>query len=570
MANEPSILDVADEEFAQINKPEQKQEQGSILDIADDEFKKQEEESTQKEFDVTKLEKLKAEGKPLSEVQQRIIFDEQDKVPLLEQAGKGIGKFLPVAAVKVGELARGAYELAREGAVKPVYVGAKYNLGLATPKETNVAARGAEIAYRSAVSGVMSDLEDTAGTIIKGYESGSSFTDKLQGLSADERFKRYRWRERFQGYQQARRDENPDRAAAILAENVLLQKAAGVAAKLQGGTEEDAKEAEKAYSELVLESGLTREELNPYISSLGEVISPISIPGANIATKTIGKYTGKAVQKGGELALKGVVKPIATGVEKSAEFVEKGITGVQTGARKLGEYVTGDPDTLIRGGSIAGLISAPQITGTILAAKPAAIATKEIARTFKDIASAVDVGGAAGRRGLVERGGAKPNAGALTKRLFSAESRGGLGRARAADWMIRQGNAITQQGVNGAVLNTILGLPDIESIEQGFEAAGSGFGIGAFTGSRIMERAGAVIDPRTGLAQKIDTIITPDPSSRRVDEDADIKRFLSSVDPDLVPKMEKLGSIDERKKAIQSKVDALEKQKNVTFGPEVE
>lgn len=570
MANEPSILDVADEEFAQINKPEQKQEQGSILDIADDEFKKQEEESTQKEFDVAKLEKLKAEGKPLSEVQQRMIFDEQDKVPLLEQAGKGIVKFLPAAGVKVGELARGAYELAREGAVKPVYVGAKYNLGLATPKETNVAARGAEIAYRSAVSGVMSDLEDTAGTIIKGYESGSAFTDKLQGLSADERFKRYRFRERFQGYQQARRDENPDRAAAILAENVLLQKAAGVAAKLQGGTEEDAKEAEKAYSELVLESGLTREELNPYISSLGEVISPISIPGANIATKTIGKYTGKAVQKGGELALKGVVKPIATGVEKSAEFVEKGITGVQTGARKLGEYVTGDPDTLIRGGSIAGLISAPQITGTILAAKPAAIATKEIARTFKDIASAVDVGGAAGRRGLVERGGAKPNAGALTKRLFSAESRGGLGRARAADWMIRQGNAITQQGVNGAVLNTILGLPDIESIEQGFEAAGSGFGIGAFTGSRIMERAGAAIDPRTGLAQKIDTIITPDPSSRRADEDADIKRFLSSVDPDLVPKMEKLGSIDERKKAIQSKVDALEKQKNVTFGPEVE
>jgi hypothetical protein len=570
MENEPSLLDVADEEFAQINKPETKQEQGSILDIADDEFKKQEEESNQKEFDVAKLEKLKAEGKPLSEVQQRMIFDEQDKVPLLQQAGSGIKKFIPAAATKVGELSRGAYELAREGAVKPVYVGTKYHLGLATPKETNIAARDAEIALRSGVSGFMSDLEDTAGTIIKGYESGSSFTDKLQGLSADERFKRYRWRETFQGYQQARRDENPDRAAAVLAENELLQKAAGIAAKMQGGNEEDAKEAEKAYSELVLESGLTREELNPYISSLVEVISPISIPGANIATKTIGKYTGKAVQKGGELALKGVVKPVAAGVEKAAELTEKGITGVQTGARKLGEYVTGDPDTLIRGGSIAGLITAPQITGTILAAKPTAIATKQVARTFKDIASQVDVGGAAGRRGLVERAGRSADSGALTKRLFSAESRGGLGRARAADWMIRQGNAITQQGVNGAVLNTILGLPDIESIEQGFEVAGSGFGVGAFTGSRIMDRAGALIDPRTGLAQKIDTIITPDPSSRRADEDADIKRFLSSVDPDLVPRMEKLGSIDERKKAIQTKIDDLEKKKDVTFGPDVQ
>jgi len=570
MENEPSLLDVADEEFAQINKPEQKQDKGSILDIADDEFKKQEEESTQKEFDVAKLEKLKAEGKPLSEVQQRMIFDEQDKVPLLEQTAIGLEKFIGAGAVKLGELARGAYELTKEAAVKPVYVGAKYNLGLATPKETNIAARNAEIAGRSFVSGVASDIEETSNAGVRAYNFGTSFTDKLQGLSADERFNRYRLREDMRGIEQAWREGTPDRAAALLAENSILKKAASVYAKSQGATEEEAKEAEKAYSELVLESGLSKEELNPYISAIGEWMSPISIPGANIATKTIGKYTGKAVQKGGELALKGVVKPVATGVEKSAEFIEKGITGVQTGAKKLGEYVTGDPDTLIRGGSIAGLIQAPEITGMVLAAKPATIATKEIAKTFKDIASAVDVGGAAGRRGLVERGAAKPNVGALTKRLFSVESRGGLGRARAADWMIRQGNAITQQGVNGAVLNTILGLPDIESIEQGFEVAGSGFGMGAFGGSRIMDRAGAIIDPRTSLAQKIDTIITPDPSSRRADEDADIKRFLSSVDPDLVPRMEKLGSIDERKKAIQSKVDALEKQKNLTFGPEVQ
>jgi hypothetical protein len=570
MENEPSLLDVADEEFAQINKPEIKQEQGSILDIADDEFKKQKEESTQKEFDVAKLEKLKAEGQRLSETQERMIFNEKDKVPLLEQTAIGLEKFIPAAAVKVGELSRGAYELAKEGAVKPVYVGAKYHLGLATPKETNIAARDAEIAGRSFVSGVASDIEETSNAGVRAYNFGTSFTDKLQGLSADERFNRYRLREDMRGIEQAWREGTPDRAAALLAENSILKKAASVYAKSQGATEEEAKEAEKAYSELVLESGLSKEELNPYISAIGEWMSPISIPGANIATKTIGKYTGKTVQKGGELALKGVVKPVATGVEKSAEFIEKGITGVQTGAKKLGEYVTGDPDTLIRGGSIAGLIQAPEITGMVLAAKPATIATKEIARTFKDIASAVDVGGAAGRRGLVERGAAKPNVGALTKRLFSVESRGGLGRARAADWMIRQGNAITQQGVNGAVLNTILGLPDIESIEQGFEVAGSGFGMGAFGGSRIMDRAGAIIDPRTSLAQKIDTIITPDPSSRRADEDADIKRFLSSVDPDLVPKMEKLGSIDERKKAIQSKVDALEKQKNLTFGPEVQ
>jgi hypothetical protein len=467
-------------------------------------------------------------------------------------------------------MAAGGYELAKEAVVKPVVVGAGYQLGLASSEEAQKALTGVKPAVRSAVSGVASDIEDTANLATRAFMFGTSFTDKLQGLSADERFKRYRLREDMRNVEQAWREQTPDRAAALLAENPILKKMAGVAAKMQGATEEEAKEAEKAYSELVLESGLTKDELNQNISAFGEFLSPLSIPGANLPTKTIGKYTGKAVQKGGELALKGVVKPLAIGVEKTAGLTEKGIAGVQTGISKLGEYITGDPDTLLRGGSIAGLISAPQITATILAAKPAAIATKEVARTVKDIASQVDVGGAAGRRGLFERAGRAAESSTLTKKLFSPEARGGLGRAKTADWITRQSNAIVQQGVNGSVLNTMLGLPDIESAEQLGQVAGSGFGIGALAGSRLMERTGAIIDPRTGLAQKIDTIITPDPNAIRADEDADIKRFLSSVDPELVPKMEKLGNIDERKKAIQSKIDNLEKQKDITFGPEVE
>jgi hypothetical protein len=570
MENEPSLLDVADEEFAQINKPEQNQEQGSILDIADNEFKQQEEESIKKEFDVSNLKQLKAEGKRLSDTQERMIFDEEDKVPLLESAGKAAYEFLPAAAQSFGQMATGGYELAKEAIVKPVVVGAGYQLGLATAKDTQEAYKGAKNAARSFVSGVASDIEDTSNLATRALMFGTSFTDKLQGMSADDRFKRYRLRDDMRNVEQAWREQTPDRAAALLSENPILQKMAGVAAKMQGGTEEEAKAAEKAYSELVLESGLTKDELNQNISAFGEFLSPISIPGGNIPTRAIGKYTGKALQKGGELALKGVVKPLAIGVEKTAGAIETGITGVQTGARKLGEYVSGDPDLLLRGGSIAGLIQAPAITGAILAAKPATIATKEIARTVKDIASQVDVGGAAGRRGLFERAGRAAESGALTKKLFSPEAMGGLGRAKAADWITRQSNAIVQQGVNGSVLNTMLGIPDIESAEQLGQVAGSGFGIGAFAGSRLVERAGAAIDPRTGLAQKIDTIITPDPSSRRADEDADIKRFLSSVDPDLVPKMEKLGSIDERKNAIQTKIDNLEKQKDTTFGPEVE
>jgi hypothetical protein len=216
MENEPSLLDVADEEFAKINKPEQNQEQGSILDIADNEFKQQEEESIKKEFDVSNLKQLKSDGKRLSDTQERMIFDEEDKVPLLESAGKAASEFLPAAAQSFGQMASGGYELAKEAIVKPVVVGAGYQLGLSTAKDTQEAYKGAKNAARSFVSGVASDIEDTSNLATRAFMFGTSFTDKLQGMSADDRFKRYRLRDDMRNVEQAWREQTPDRAAALL------------------------------------------------------------------------------------------------------------------------------------------------------------------------------------------------------------------------------------------------------------------------------------------------------------------------------------------------------------------
>lgn len=566
-----SILDVANEEFANDNKPLQQQEPSSLFDIAESELKNQPKDSSlldvaenefivENEIDPVKLKELKQSGQKINEKQERAIFDYEDQKPVTDELIAAASAFIPAAAQSFSDIAVGGYELGKQAILKPVIVGAKYQLGLATAKDTQEAAKSAGNALRSLASGVASDVEETANAATRMFMYGSTLTDKLQGLPADERYKRYRLREDMRTVEQSFREGTPDRAAALLSENPILKKITNVAVKMQGGTEEDAKEAERIYSELVLESGLTKDELNERISKFGEFVSPLSIPGANLATKTIGKVTEKAVQKGGEAALKGIVKPVAKGVRKTAEFIETAAEKSQDISKNIGEYLTGDPDTLIKS----------SVNTIVLPIKKPVSWTGKTAGVIEDVARQVDVGGAAGRRGLFERAGRAAESGDFTKALFSPESMGGIGRARAADWLTRQSNAIIQQGVNGSALNVMMGLPDIETGEQLGQVAGSGFGIGAVSGSRIMERFGAAIDPRTGLAQKIDAIITPNPASLRADEDADIKRFLSTVDPDLIPKMEQLANIDARKKAIQDKIDNLQKQKDVTFGPEVQ
>lgn len=502
--------------------------------------------------DVNSLKQMKASGQQLTRDQERVLWDADEAKPLTQKASEAITTFFPTAVDIAGQLGSGAAEFVYKGILKPLDTMSQ------SSEEAEKTLKEAKNTWRSAVHGVAQDIQETADAGVRFAMFGSSITDKLLGKSDDERFEKYMLREGMREFSQRVYEDNPDAAARLLSENPLLQNLAYAAALAQGGTEEEAQMAKKAYEQLVKESGLSKDEINENVALFGEVISPLSLPGTNTATKFLNKGTSKVVQKTGELALRGI-KPLAKGVEKTAGGLEKLVEGTEKLSRKIGEYTVGDPDTLLKSS-----------TTTVLApVKIPAKMTRGIARTIADVAGeAGGVGGAAGRRGLFERAGRSATAGDLTKRLFGPESLGGKGRARAADWAVRQANAIAQPAVNGAVLNIAMGLPDIETGEDLGYMAGVGAGIGGYGGARLPERAYALVDPRTSLAQKIDAVATPDPAGLRRDQDADIQRFVATADPTLLDSIDNLSNLDNIKGSIDLKIKNLEGKRDAQIRDE--
>lgn len=501
--------------------------------------------------DAGTLQQMKQSGQELSRDQEKVLFDAEDAKPIAQKASEAISTFVPTAINIAKQLGTGAGEFLYKGVLKPIDAMSQ------SPEEADKTLKEAKNTWRSFASGVAGDIQETADAAVRFSMFGSNITDKLLGRSNEERFEKYMLREGMRQFAQKVYEDDPDNAARLLAENPLLQKLASAAALAQGATAEEAELAKKAYEDLVKEQGLTKEEINENVSLLGEIMSPIALPGTNRITNAFGKATGKVTQKAGELALKGVVAPLAKGVAKTAGGVETGIEAIQTASRKIGEYTVGDPDTFVR--SAANTFIA-------LPAKLPAKMTRGIATTIADVAGQAGPG----RRGMFERAGRAATAGDLTKKLFSQESMGGKGRARAADWAVRQSNAIIQPAVNGAVLNVALGLPDIETARDLGYTAGVGAGIGAYGGARLMERGAALIDPTTGLAEKIDSVITPDPAQLRKDQDADIQRFVQTADPTLMSSIDELSNVNSIKSALDLKIKNLEAKKTAQIRKEDE
>lgn len=492
--------------------------------------------------DVGTLNQMKASGQELTREQERALWDAEEQKPLSQKASEAASAFLPAAWDIAKQAGTGAGEFIYKGILKPIDAISQ------TPEEAEKTLKEAKNTLRSGAVGVARDIQESVDAAVRFGMFGSDITDKLLGRSDDERFERYMLRESMRQFSQKVYEDNPDAAARLLAENPILQKMAYAAALAQGGTPEEAELAKKAYSELVLESGLTKDEINENVATLGEIMSPVALPGTNRVTNAFGKATGKVTQKAGELALKGVVAPTAKAVAKTAGGIEKGVEATERLSRRIGEYAIGDPDTFVKTATNT-LISIP--------VKIPAKTTRGIATTIADIAGEAGYG----RRGMFERAGRKVDAGELTKRLFGPESLGGKGRARMADWAVRQTNAIVQPAVNGAVLNVVMGLPDIESAADLGFMAGTGAGIGAFGGSRMQDRAFALVDPTTSLAQKIDAVVTPDPAAYRKDQDADIKRFLATADTSLLDSINELSNIDNIKSSLDLKIKNLEGKK---------
>jgi hypothetical protein len=539
------------------------------------------------ETDPERVRQMRTEGQRLTTDQQRIAFEAERARPLTDVALGAAGAFIQAAPQTAGQLLRGTAKFAYEGVGKPlgeaVLSGLIYEPGSDEQEQAvRRAFGGANSAVRSLASGVAQDIEETANAAIRAGYFGTSITDraaeKLGLVTPEQSFNNYLAREDMRRGEAEDIQENPDRAATMLARNPLAGTVIEGAAMLsgQGALTPEAKRAALAgYEESLLQEAKFRPDED--ISMLGEVLSPVGLPARLV--KPVTSALGGTMEAAGGLAVRGVTKPTIRGVNP-LEGVGIGIRRVGEGAEKLGagvsQAITGRPDTFL---------AAP---GTIVSAftkRPGQL-VEGVGRTLRDVGRQIDEGGIRGRTGIVERLGRDPQSADWIRDLFGpgaqkrlekmerknkqrvAEGkepirpgRGGVMRARTADYGLRLANSLTKSGVSGAALNGIIGAADIETAEEFGRSTGVGFGIGSYMAGRVPERIGAALDPTTGLATKIDRVTEIDPLDRRLDEDADLKRFRATADPELVRQVEKLSSPEEQVASRMRELDDLFQRK---------
>ena len=511
--------------------------------------------------DVDKLKELQSTGQKLTDKQQKILFKADDERSFLDKVSGAAGAFIPAAAEIIGDTATGAVELANKAVVQPAAFALSGGYNRLDSEEAKKIFKEREEAIRSLGVGVAKDIEETANAAVRFGMFGSATTDKLLGKSEEERFRAWQNRQTMRQLEAQEAEQNPDRVAALLSQNPLIQGYVEYEAKKMGLSPEEVEKVKQDYIQTMLDQGLTKDQINEKVATLGEFISPVAIPGggrlSGAVLKPLSKVTAPVFNKATDLTARGISK-FAGGTEFAANKVLQGTQLLQTGARKIGEYAINDPDTWIKGTVNTAIMP---VVGV---AKP----VSATARVIKDITKQVDVGGTAGRMGMVERAGQAVDSSDLTKQLFGAQGKGGVARAKLADWTIRQSNALIQPGVNAAAMNVVMGLPDIETAEDLGFSAGTGFGIGSLAGVRSYDRLSGLVDPRKTMAEKITNFVTPDPAAYRRDEDADIKRFMAQATPDVQQNITDLADIEKRKAAVDATIASLEKERDAQIDPE--
>jgi len=246
--------------------------------------------------------------------------------------------------------------------------------------------------------------------------------------------------------------------------------------------------------------------------------------------------------------IKGVhpVEAVGMGLEKASEF--SNIAG-----RKLSQVLTGDPDTLLKNISLVPQVPT-YLSGKILTGT---------GRLLRDAGRQIDKQGMRGRKGLAEKIGGDARSSEFNRRLFGT-TKGGLMRARSADWIGRYTGAMTRAGTSGAALNVMLGLPEIENPTQLGQSLGTGVGIGLVMGSDPVGRVSALLDPTTNFSTKIDQFIDPDPVSRRADEDADIARFMDLADENVKSKINAFSDVNARIATLDGQIKQFQTYRDST------
>lgn len=536
------------------------------------------------ETDPENVRRMRAEGQKLSTEQQKIAFKAERERPLTDVLVGAAMAYYPAAWNTIGQLAKGTAKFAVEGVGKPlgnaVLSGLLYEPGSdEQEKAMRDSLGGAYDATRSLASGVAQDIEETSNAAIRAGMFGTSITDlaaeKSGLISEDQAFNNYLSREEMRRGEAEDARAYPDRASTLLARNPLAGAVINSANIFSGRgdlTPEAKQAAVKDFEQTMLQQA---SEFTPDedLSLLGEVLSPVGLPARAVMPVT--RALGGAMEATGGAAVRAVTKPTIGGVNP-LEGVGIGIRKIGEGAEaagaKVSEMITGRPDTFL---------AAPGTVVSAFTKRPGQL-VESSGKFLRDIGRQIDEGGIRGRTGIIERLGRDPNSSAWVQDLFGAGSqkrldrlarknkkrieagkealkpgRGGVLRAKTADYGMRLANSLSKAGVSGAALNGILGAADVETAEEFGYQTGVGYGIGNFMGARVPERIGAVLDPTLDLRSKIDRVIETDPLDRRLDEEADLKRFRATADPELVRRAEMIASPDELIASRLKELDGL-------------
>ena len=536
------------------------------------------------EADPENVRRMRAEGKRLTDEQQKIAFKAERERPLTDVLIWAAKEYYPAVWNTIGRVAKGTAKFAVEGVGKPlgnaVLSGLMYEPGSdEQEKAMRDSLGGSYDATRSLASGVAQDIEETSNVAIRAGMFGTSITDlaaeKFGLITEEQAFNNYLSREGMRRSEAEDAQAYPDRASTLLARNPLAGVMFNSISLLrgQGDLTPEVKQAlVKDYEQTMLQQA---SEFKPDedLSLLGEILSPTGLP--SMAVMPLTKALGGAMEATGGAAVRAVTKPTIGGVNP-LEGVGIGIRKVGEGAEAVGakfsEAITGRPDTFL---------ASPATVVSAFTKRPGQL-VEGSGKFLRDVGRQIDAGGIRGRTGIIERLGRDPNSSAWVQDLFGAGSqkrldnlarknkkrieagkeaykpgRGGIMRAKTADYGLRMANSLNKTGVSGSVLNGILGAADIETAEEFGRSIGVGRGIGISMGVRVPERIGAVLDPTLNLRSKIDRVVETDPLDRRLDEEADLKRFRATADPELVRRAETIASPDELIASQLKELDGL-------------
>ena len=523
------------------------------------------------EKDPEKLKKFQEEGYQFNPEQEKTVWKYERDKPVTRKIGSflaGVGSAAEDASV---DLPVGAYKTLKYTVFDPI--GA---MGATPEEEAKVLEKAGQTA-RSFGSGVVGGLEDLVYELPKTvYKGGTPVTDWAKELvsaqTEEESYQNYLNRKEARKEFAADEEAMPERTSALLAKGAGALGDVGILDK----------QFSKGLEQQFKGRALTKEQMVPEAATLGDIFAPdIPLMGR------MSKLTAKAAGKVGKGALRGL-----TGVQVGERRIglAPAVEAIGYGGRRLGERIneysaqidraiSGSDDWIFR--NAVGKTS--NFLGRISGGAEAA------GRLGTDIGRVLDTG-MAGRKGVAERLGELPTQGRLANVLFGDASQGlrkkigelspveaaaeaeknaekmanrsrqGLARARAVDSASRLGQYYANAGINGAAVQVMLGLPNMETGGDVGEATGYGAGMGFVLGS----------NPKSLFVDRVR-------ADQRKAAEGDIGRMMEGLDETTKARLKSLSDpttfvdqLTKRKDSVQSRIDLLKdivnSAKKRTFG----